>query len=112
VAKWDIAAAGILAGAVATVLVLFIGVAWSVPHPDVEVRIWRPLLWQALTGGLIAHPLLWAAWLGWVLTGISLLPIPGLDGGRILQATISGVGRTRSWLSAVWLLGGLAVCGL
>lgn len=106
-AKWDIAASGVIAGALVTLLCTLLGVAWSVPHPQAGVRSWHPYLFDALTAGVIWHPLLWAAWLGWLLTAISLLPIPGLDGGRIVQS-VRGVSGWRRWGSAGLLGLGLA----
>jgi membrane-associated protease RseP (regulator of RpoE activity) len=50
-------------------------------------------LFPALTGannGYALHPLLWAGWVGMVVTMLNLLPAAMLDGGHVARSTLAG----------------------
>ena len=110
---FDVGVAGPLAGFVALLPFLFLGVAWSEPvevsllaGPDdaapagrLPVGLWVPgrslaltavsrLLHGPLPDGtfLHLHPFALAAWFGLLVTAINLLPVGQLDGGHILYA--------------------------
>jgi len=87
VAQWDVTASGLLAGAAASLLCILLGAAWSI---DVATQptacIWEPSIIQWLTTANTAwHPLLTAGWVGACLTIASLIPIPPMDGWRMLD---------------------------
>lgn len=84
--RWMIAVAGLVAGLAASVVVLLVGRALS----PVGVSLGHPLtpwLVKAVLGtGRTWHPLAVAGWLGVLMTGVNLIPFPGLDGGWIALA--------------------------
>jgi membrane-associated protease RseP (regulator of RpoE activity) len=103
----DIGAAGPLAGIVATVVVTVIGLFLgpiSVPPPSpgaagARIEFAEPLLLRglaALTGQPLAYadptkqlnPVVFAGWLGMLVTFLNLLPVGQLDGGHVLRALI------------------------
>ena len=103
----DIGAAGPLAGIVATVVVTVIGLFLgpiSVPPPSpgaegARIEFAEPLLLQGLaflTGQPLAYaaptqqlnPVVFAGWLGMLVTFLNLLPVGQLDGGHVLRALI------------------------
>ncbi len=98
-AQWDITWSGLMAGFLATVVCTWLGAAWSVDvgtHHEMG-RIWTPHVMQALTGPSVAwHPVMAAAWVGWGLTTVSLLPIPPADGGRLFWI-VPSIWRQRRW---------------
>jgi membrane-associated protease RseP (regulator of RpoE activity) len=125
----DVGASGPLAGFVALLPFLVLGVLWSQPAvidaagPGVttDVVLWLPgqsLLLQGLTllvhgplgpqATLDLHPFALAAWVGLLVTALNLLPLGQLDGGHILYAA---VGRSQARL-APWLWGLLAAAGV
>ena len=124
----DVGVSGPLAGFVALVPILALGVAWSEPAslasaPAVgeSLLLYRPgssLLLEGLTrlfhGPLPAgtvlnpHPLLLAGWLGLFATMLNLLPLSQLDGGHILYAAIGRWQRRLAW--PMW--GALLLLGL
>lgn len=102
-----VAAAGPLAGLVASVVVLVIGFALSGDAPVVQddapgVAIDTPLLYDVLarllgvTSETSVHPLAIAGWLGLFLTSVQLIPLGQLDGGHLARALL-GERRAR-WL--------------
>jgi membrane-associated protease RseP (regulator of RpoE activity) len=110
-ALFDIGAAGPLAGLVATVIVAAIGLQLdplpvqqaAAANPDaVAIRFNNPPLLQlvaALTGTTEtleqgAHPVVFAAWVGMLVTVLNLLPVGQLDGGHILRALVGERQRT------------------
>jgi len=117
----DVGVAGPLAGFVALLPILVLGVAWS--HPvslsasripaGYVVELYRPgesllltgltrLLHGHLGSGEILnpHPFLLAGWFGLFATMLNLLPLAQLDGGHILYAA---AGRwQRRWAWPLW----------
>jgi membrane-associated protease RseP (regulator of RpoE activity) len=115
-ALFDIAAAGPLAGLAIAVPAVLLGLAWSTvvpaaPGPHLvfgESLLTRALVWLrfgALPDGMVVstHPIADAAWFGFLVTALNLLPAGQLDGGRIAFALSPRRHRT---------LGRLTVAGL
>ncbi len=98
-AQWDVAWTGLAAGFMATIICTWLGTAWSVQvgaHHEMG-RIWTPHIMRLLAGPNVAwHPIMAAAWVGWGLTTVSLLPIPPADGGRLFWV-IPTVWQQRRW---------------
>lgn len=109
--RWLVAVAGILAGLAASVAVLLVGRALS----PLGVALGHPLTpWivSALLGtGRTWHPLAVSGWLGVLMTGTNLLPIPLLDGWHIWTGVWEGRLR-EGYLYASVALGGLLVACL
>lgn len=95
-ALFDIAAAGPLAGLAVAVPAALLGLAWSsvVPAPSGphlvfgESLLTRAFVWLrfgTLPDGMMVstHPVADAAWFGFLVTALNLLPAGQLDGGRI-----------------------------
>jgi membrane-associated protease RseP (regulator of RpoE activity) len=100
---FDIGVAGPIAGFLALVPALFVGLSMStiVPTPPAStnlVYLGEPLLFQwatRLVFGTIAdgytlnmHPIVFASWFGMLATALNLLPFGQLDGGHITYATL------------------------
>ena len=100
-ALFDIAAAGPLAGLAVALPAALLGLAWSTlvpapPGPHLvfgESVLTRVLVWLrfgALPDGMVVstHPIADAAWFGFLVTALNLLPAGQLDGGRIGYALL------------------------
>jgi len=120
-ALFDIGIAGPIAGFVALIPFLWVGMHWShvvpMPPPGADVvNFGEPLLlklaaWTQfgrIESGftLNLHPMAWAAWFGMLATSINLFPIAQLDGGHI-SYTILGRPSGRVTLAAIAGLIGL-----
>lgn len=105
---WRATLRGVLYGLAATAVCTALGLAFSTwtTLPSRPMRPWLPGLLQAIPMPNRWHPLLSAAWVGWALTAASLIPIPPLDGGRLLFA-LPSVWRTRTREVCVLLLVGV-----
>lgn len=118
---FDIAAAGPLAGFLATLPVLALGLAWSRLSPRVEPEplFQLPLL---MHGGvsflfpgyersdLLLHPTAYGAWVSLFGTALNLLPIGQLDGGKLFYCFAPEWHRTLSRIFIVLMVVlGLAV---
>jgi len=125
----DVGVSGPLAGFVALLPILVLGVVWSqpaaladAPAVGAPLLLYRPgssLLLAGLTRlvhgplppGFVLnpHPLLLAGWLGLFATLLNLLPLAQLDGGHILYAAIGRWQRKLAWpmWGALLLLGGI-----
>ena len=122
---FDIAAAGPLAGLAVAVPAALLGLAWStvVPAPTGphvvfgESLLTRALVWLrfgAVPDGMIVstHPVADAAWFGFLVTALNLLPAGQLDGGRIGYALLPRHHRTLGRLTVTALAAlGLIVAG-
>jgi membrane-associated protease RseP (regulator of RpoE activity) len=121
-ALFDIAAAGPLAGLAIAVPAALLGLAWSTvvpaaPGPHLvfgESLLTRALVWLrfgALPDGMVVstHPIADAAWFGFLVTALNLLPAGQLDGGRIAFALSPRRHRTlgRLTVAALAALGGV-----
>jgi membrane-associated protease RseP (regulator of RpoE activity) len=119
---FDVGIAGPIAGFVALLPVLLVGMAKSVPTdlaraagaPGAGLSLYFPgenLLWRLsslafhgpLDDGVMLnpHPFLLAAWVGMLATALNLLPLAQLDGGHILYALLGR--RQRRLALPLWL---------
>ncbi|GLC65092.1 hypothetical protein PLESTF_000245700 [Pleodorina starrii] len=125
-ALWDVAAAGPLAGALASAAVMGLGLLQSapgllpkellVPVPTALFQsslllgtVVKSVLGDQLTGGteeILISPLVIAGWCGLVTTALNVLPVGSLDGGRMLQAAY---GRQALALSSFFTYVGLGL---
>lgn len=100
-AMFDIGIAGPLAGFVALLAPLAVGVSLSQVVPGIALKgdlvfgtplILRAFEWLQFPGvsadDLYLHPVARAAWAGLLATALNLLPIGQLDGGHILYAIV------------------------
>lgn len=94
---FDVAVAGPLAGLAVALPAACLGLAWSTVMPAVphmafgESLLTKLLIWLrfgAVPDGMMVftHPVADAAWFGFLVTAINLLPAGQLDGGRIAYA--------------------------
>lgn len=117
-----IAAGGPLGGLVLLLPIALVGVAMSEVRPlPIEEGGWMQLGTPLLFGWMerwfhgpipaghdvFLHPLAFAAWVGFLVTALNLLPVAQLDGGHLVHGLIGGAARWVNWL--VW--GGLVVLG-
>lgn len=78
--RWIVASSGLLAGLAAAVAVLGLGRALS-PYGVALGRPLTPLLVRLLMGtGRTWHPLAVSGWIGVLMTGFNIIPLPLLDG--------------------------------
>lgn len=115
----DMAAAGPIAGFLATIPVLVIGILQStvVQRGAIQgLEFADPLLVQWLValllhppsdGIVLAHPVMIAGWFGLLVTALNLLPASMLDGGHIARSLFGHRGHRLALLVAV--LVGLAL---
>ena len=107
----DVGAAGPLAGFVACLPVLFIGISLSSPVAELPasgyVIFGEPIGFHLVTrlvfpdlpegGDIFLHPTGFAAWFGLFATALNLLPFGQLDGGHISYAQFGSLQRRYSW---------------
>jgi len=115
----DVGAAGPIAGFVATLPFLVVGIALSDPVaklPETGYILYGdPLLFKALGwlihpevaagGDLFIHPTGFAAWVGLLVTALNLLPFGQLDGGHITYAMFGAWHRRAAWPLLAVLVG-------
>ena len=99
-ALMDVAAAGPLAGFVVAIPVLIVGVSRSflispagfdgINLPDPLILQWliRAILDPAPGMVVLGHPVLFAGWIGLLVTSLNLLPAGMLDGGHVVRALL------------------------
>ena len=110
-ALFDIGIAGPLAGFIALIPALGVGIAFSKVIPGIaaqgSISFGTPaLLWLAQqfvfpgvpAADIYLHPIARAAWVGLFATALNLLPIGQLDGGHIVYAIASRRHRLLSFL--------------
>lgn len=98
-ALFDIGVAGPIAGFVAAVVALIVGLSLSEVIPRERVyglQLGEPLLLQFFawiifgpipdTYDIVLHPIGFAAWFGFFVTAINLIPLGQLDGGHVAFA--------------------------
>ncbi|MGH9799706.1 MAG: site-2 protease family protein, partial [Blastocatellia bacterium] len=88
--------AGPLAGFVFAVPATFIAHYFAQPSPFVEgdafISLQDPLLFEFfqkflhLPTDLLLNPVMWAAWIGLLMTALNLMPVGQLDGGHVTYA--------------------------
>ncbi len=106
-ALFDIGVAGPIAGFVAAVMALIVGLSKSsmiLKEQAFGLQLGEPLLlqffaWLAFgplppTHDIVLHPIAFAAWLGFFVTAINLLPLGQLDGGHVAFAVLGSGQRT------------------
>jgi membrane-associated protease RseP (regulator of RpoE activity) len=116
-ALFDIGIAGPLAGFIALIPALGIGIAFSKVIPGIaaqgSITFGTPaLLWLAQqfvfpgvpAADIYLHPIARAAWVGLFATALNLLPIGQLDGGHIMYAIASRRHRLLSFLFIAMLV--------
>jgi hypothetical protein len=109
----DVGAAGPIAGFLVAIPVLIYGITNSFiiqPSDFDGISLPDPLLLQWLVRGMLdppsgavvlGHPVLFAGWIGLLVTSINLLPASMLDGGHAVRALFGGrVHRILSWVGA------------
>jgi Zn-dependent protease len=97
----DIGFAGPLGGLLVTIPVAIIGLilnAQGIPHPGIppggQTAISNPLIYDLMSflipspEGVFIHPTAFAAWVGFFVTAINLLPAGQLDGGHIARGLL------------------------
>jgi hypothetical protein len=61
-------------------------------------------MFMPLTGDCFYHPLMFAAWAGFLVTAINLLPAGQLDGGHIARAVLGQNAKYASWVMVAVLV--------
>ena len=106
-ALFDIGVAGPIAGFVAAVVALIVGLSLSEVIPRERVyglQLGEPLLLQFFAWtifgpipesyDIVLHPVGFAAWFGFFVTAINLIPLGQLDGGHVAYAVFGHRQRT------------------
>lgn len=106
-ALFDIGVAGPIAGFIAAVIAIVIGLHYSQVIPRSQtfgLQLGEPLLLQFFawimfgpippTHDIVLHPIAFAAWFGFFVTAINLLPLGQLDGGHVVYAVLGRRQRT------------------
>jgi len=115
---FDIGIAGPVAGLLVAIPVILMG--FAIAEEDMEpalegggpnVRIGYPLLMQGLYVLVQPedfHPLIFAGWVGILVTALNLLPIGQLDGGHIVRALLGERSKYASYAALLFaVIGGL-----
>lgn len=111
----EMALAGPLAGLLAIALATAAWASWGVPSVE-GLELSRPLGMRAaaaVVGGELprvstADPVLFAAWIGCLVTALNLVPLGQLDGGHVLRGAFPAWG---AWTDRV-VVGALLAAGL
>ena len=116
-ALFDIGVAGPIAGFVAAVFALIIGLSLSEVIPKeraFDLQLGEPLLWKFSTWAIFGpippthvighHPIAFAAWFGFFVTAINLLPLGQLDGGHVAYAVLGRQQRQLAYVTVPILL--------
>jgi membrane-associated protease RseP (regulator of RpoE activity) len=120
---FDIGIAGPLAGLVVAVPVMWLGVQQldlatqnGLAGAQLHMPLGIKLLLQAVgpenlrtmdgfwLGHLAGNPLFMAGWVGFVITGVNMLPVSQLDGGHVIYCLF---GRRSRWIARGTLLGAI-----
>ena len=122
-ALFDIGVAGPIAGFIAAVVALIVGLSLSelIPRDRVYgLQLGEPLLLQFFawvifgpipdTYDIVLHPIGFAAWFGFFVTAINLIPLGQLDGGHVAFAVFGHRQRTLA-LTAIPILLYLGLTG-
>ncbi len=116
-ALFDIGVAGPITGFLAAVVAVIVGLSFSYVVPKEHVfglQLGEPLLLQGLawlmfgpippTHDLVLHPIAFAAWFGFFVTAINLLPLGQLDGGHVAFAVFGMKQRQLAYVTVPILL--------
>ena len=100
-ALFDIGVAGPIAGFLVAVPALLVGLSYSRVEPSIGVyglQLGEPLLLQLFAWlmfgplpdahDIVLHPVAFAAWFGFFITALNLIPIGQLDGGHVAYALV------------------------
>jgi membrane-associated protease RseP (regulator of RpoE activity) len=114
---FDLGVAGPIAGFIATIPVAIIGTILTtngaVPVPAETgggLSVSLPLIYDFMNlfmptpSNVLMHPTAMAAWVGFLVTAINLLPAGSLDGGHIARAVFGPKYRYASWATVIVLL--------
>ena len=106
-ALFDIGVAGPIAGFIVAVVAMIVGLYYSVAGPQPHtygIQYGDPLLLQILVWlilgplpgdyAIFLHPIAEAAWFGFFITAINLIPLGQLDGGHVAFAVFGKRQRT------------------
>ena len=106
-ALFDIGVAGPIAGFIVALPALIIGLSHSTVEPRMGLyglQLGEPLLLQFFawimfgpipdTYDIVLHPIAFAAWFGFFITALNLIPIGQLDGGHVAYALFGPRQRT------------------
>lgn len=126
---FDIGIAGPLAGLIVAIPILFIGLATSqtsVPNPNLaylvegnnifyyfaKFLIFGKPLPNPITGeDVLMNQVTFAAWIGFFVTAMNLLPVGQLDGGHTIYALFGDKSRYINWL-AIFVMALLGIAGI
>lgn len=113
---FDLGVSGPIAGFIATIPVAIIGIFLTGvdarPLPAEIgglVNIFTPLMYDVIglffpiSGDYLLHPTAFAAWVGFFITAINLLPAGSLDGGHIARAIFGENAKYLSWIAVICL---------
>ena len=116
-ALFDIGVAGPITGFIAAVFALIIGLSLSDVVPRTQtfgLQLGEPLFLQFIawcifgpipaTHDIVLHPIGFAAWFGFFVTAINLIPIGQLDGGHVAYAVFGPWQRTLALIAVPILL--------
>ena len=116
-ALFDIGVAGPIAGFLAAVVAVIIGLSYSYVVPKEHafgLQLGEPLLLQGFawlmfgpiptTHDLVLHPIAFAAWFGFFVTAINLLPLGQLDGGHVAFAVFGRQQRQLAYVTVPILI--------
>jgi membrane-associated protease RseP (regulator of RpoE activity) len=116
-ALFDIGVAGPIAGFIAAVGAVIVGLSLSYVIPKEHafgLQLGEPLLLQGFawlmfgpippTHNLVLHPIAFAAWFGFFVTAINLLPLGQLDGGHVAFAVLGQKQRQLAYVTVPILI--------
>ena len=116
-ALFDIGVAGPITGFIAAVFALIIGLSLSEIVPRTQtfgLQLGEPLFLQFIawiifgpipaTHDIVLHPIGFAAWFGFFVTALNLIPIGQLDGGHVAFAVFGKRQRTLALIAVPILL--------
>ncbi len=75
------------------------------------VGIVFPLIYRGIeqlvpaTGAYLLHPMAFAAWVGFLVTALNLLPVGQLDGGHVARALLGAKAKYLTWATVAALVG-------
>ncbi len=114
----DIGLAGPIAGFLMTIPIAILGIyltnleAKPVPTeiPAGSVTVMLPIAYIFLgtlvpIGNFLVHPMAFAGWVGFLVTGLNLLPVGQLDGGHVARALFGARTRYLTWATIAVMVG-------